>query len=81
MFEIRTESKVPNAFENVIRDNVVSCAMKCNNIKMQTGVIFKKILHKYNVKPENTKPHYPQQNPAEHHIQDFMDRTRAQAFI
>eukprot|EP00957_Ditylum_brightwellii_P103912 7916934-Ditylum_brightwellii.AAC.1 len=55
---------------------------------MQTGVSFRKILRKYNIRSENTEPLHPQQNPAERQIQDFkqlstktMDRTGAPAFL
>ena len=55
---------------------------------MQTGVSFRKILRKYNIKSENTEPHHPQQNPAERRIQDvkrlstkIMDRTGAPAYL
>eukprot|EP00957_Ditylum_brightwellii_P120660 9203763-Ditylum_brightwellii.AAC.1 len=55
---------------------------------MQTGVSFRKILHKYNIRFENTEPHNPQQNLAERRIQyvkqmctKIMDRTGALAFL
>eukprot|EP00957_Ditylum_brightwellii_P003485 263694-Ditylum_brightwellii.AAC.1 len=55
---------------------------------MQTGVSFREILRKYNIRSENTEPHNPQQNPAERRIQDvkqmctkIMHRTGAPAFL
>eukprot|EP00957_Ditylum_brightwellii_P093103 7088300-Ditylum_brightwellii.AAC.1 len=37
---------------------------------MQTGISFKHILRKYNIKSKNTEPTHQHQNPAERRIQD-----------
>eukprot|EP00957_Ditylum_brightwellii_P180597 13756418-Ditylum_brightwellii.AAC.1 len=84
VFGMKTESEGPDAFEDFIRDNRAPYTLRSNKAKMQTGVSFRKILRKYNIRSKNTEPHHPQQNPAERCIQDvkrmctkIMDRTGA----
>eukprot|EP00957_Ditylum_brightwellii_P129636 9889195-Ditylum_brightwellii.AAC.1 len=84
---MKTENEGPDAFEDFIRDNGAPYALRSDNAKIQIGVSFRKILCKYNIRSKNTKPHHPQQNPAERCIQDvkrmytkIMDRAGAPAF-
>eukprot|EP00957_Ditylum_brightwellii_P100754 7679302-Ditylum_brightwellii.AAC.1 len=85
---MRTESEGPNAFEDFIRENGAPYGLRSDNAKMQTGVSFKKILQKYNIRSENSEPPHPQQNPAERRMQDvkrisakIMDRTVVPSFL
>eukprot|EP00957_Ditylum_brightwellii_P118326 9024842-Ditylum_brightwellii.AAC.1 len=70
VFGMKTENEGPDAFEDLIQDNGATYALISDNVKMQTGVSFRKILRKYNMRSENREPHNPQKNPAERHIQD-----------
>ena len=70
VFGMRTESEGVDALEDFICENGALHALHNDNSKMQTGLSFKKILRKYNIKSENTEPHHPNQNPAEQRIQD-----------
>eukprot|EP00957_Ditylum_brightwellii_P012652 956191-Ditylum_brightwellii.AAC.1 len=88
VFGMKTENEGPDAFEDFIKDNGASFALRSNNAKIQTGVSFRKIVCKCNIKSENTELHDPQQNPAERHTQDvksmctkMMDRTGSPAFL
>eukprot|EP00957_Ditylum_brightwellii_P172086 13101088-Ditylum_brightwellii.AAC.1 len=88
VFGTKTENEGLAVFEDFIQDNGAPYALRSDNAKMQTGVSFRKILHKHNIRSENTEPHHLQQNPVERHIQDvkrtctkIMDRTGAQAFL
>eukprot|EP00957_Ditylum_brightwellii_P038616 2919163-Ditylum_brightwellii.AAC.1 len=85
---MHTESEGPDAFEDFIRESGAPYALHSDNTKMQTGLSFRKILRKYNIRSENTEPLHPQQNPAKCRIQDvkqlstkIMDRTGTPAFL
>eukprot|EP00957_Ditylum_brightwellii_P145293 11066182-Ditylum_brightwellii.AAC.1 len=84
IFDIRTESEGLGAFKDLIWENSAPFILQHDNTKTQTGVSFKKILQKYNIRSENTEPLHPQHHPAECRIQDLkgistkiMDRTGA----
>ena len=84
---MRTENEGPQAFEDFIRDNGAPYALRSDNARMQTGISFKQILRKYNIRSEHTEPHHPTQNPAERRIQDvkrtsakILDRTGAPGY-
>eukprot|EP00957_Ditylum_brightwellii_P038131 2883497-Ditylum_brightwellii.AAC.2 len=67
---MQTGSKGLDTFKDFIRDNSALYALRSDNSKVQIGVSFKHILKKYNIQSENTEPHHPNQNSAEHSIQD-----------
>eukprot|EP00957_Ditylum_brightwellii_P004769 363402-Ditylum_brightwellii.AAC.1 len=88
IFGMHTENEGPDVFEDFIKENGAPYALHSDNAKMRTGMSFRMILRKCNIRSENTEPHHPQQNPTEHQIQDIkqlstkiMDRTDTPAFL
>ena len=53
---MRSESEGPDALQDFIRENGNPYAIKSDNFKIQVGELFKKILRRFNIKPQNTEP-------------------------
>ena len=84
VYGMRTESEGPSALQDFIREHSIPNILRNDNSKMQTGTAWNNILRKYSIKAKLTKPHHPQQNPAERRIKTIktytskiLDRTGA----
>ena len=84
VYGMQTESKGPSAQQDFIREHSIPNILCNDKSKMQTGTAWNNILCKYSIKAKLTKPHHPQQNPAERRIKTvktytskIMDQTGA----
>jgi hypothetical protein len=84
VYPMKTESCAPQAYADFILEHGAPEIIHSDNAQVQTGVGFKRLNRRYDVKARTTEPYHPEQNPGERIIQDlkaksnyFMDSSGA----
>jgi hypothetical protein len=88
IYGMRTESQMPGALMDFIREFGAPKGLFSDNAKSETSKAVKDILRNYNIDAMQCEPHYQNQNPAERRIQEVksltnvvMDRTGAPGLL
>ena len=68
VFGMKTENEDPAALEDFVQGTGAPHTLQSDNAKMQCGNLWQKVLCKYTINTEHTKPYHPKQNQAERHI-------------